>query len=707
MSTAFETAKTDFLNTLPLTYVVMGVCGSGKTAIGQKFAESIGWEFVEGDDLHPKANKEKMAAGNPLTDEDRMPWLDALGEVIRSKDQVVLSCSALRKKYRDRLRSFGIIEFIYLEGEKKIIAERLATRSHEFMNPELLDSQFAVLEEPERCVRVKIEGAIEVVVRDILSGISEPASVTQSLLLDEENIAELADAYEKFPRERPRNERLEKFYDLIQADSLTSETLRNLVSLLSKEEALTIQTTTQTTPLGDLRVTRAANTDMWPMGTHYWTRDNILVSDRLIRNDLSKLGGESNSAMGRELLLSTLKIMSSPSQLAKFRAIALKEVPFTASNWPQIFLGIKDNLDGSDTEGWMHIQDAWQMVVVVTLRLVREGFLSHQDIPDSAWQMFSYVLPFLESIGSPNYENAGSWEELVSKRSSVLCWEFDVCRELQDASKEAHDKILPYLFELEGSKQETTYPLWQARIQSLQEKILNEIDRAFPFESPDYESTDPRYREADSALLYFFQTSTLSALSKRRGVSLESLEDQLLQQIKSVIDPLSGALRRYLGDSYQGQSYFRFRTQEQLRNYSAGPSGDFSAASEFVARGRVVPAGREAAWTHFVWQLVSWAGERYLETGSDKYREIMNRHFLTGIALITGNGEKSIDSDAEGVFRVIPIPSFRIPEAYISEKDALGNTLLFPSPHTPLNWAVGEAVRALRVVGDVVMQGGE
>ena len=135
-------------------YVIMGVAGSGKTTIGAQLARALGNPFVEGDDLHPRANVERMAHGIPLTDEDRRPWLLAIArrlhEAERSGSGIVVTCSALKRSYRDLLRSQGSADtrFVYLRGSRPTIAERLADRRGHFMPASLLDSQFAALEEP-------------------------------------------------------------------------------------------------------------------------------------------------------------------------------------------------------------------------------------------------------------------------------------------------------------------------------------------------------------------------------------------------------------------------------------------------------------------------------------------------------------------------------------------------------------------------------
>ncbi|MFC4242021.1 gluconokinase [Gryllotalpicola reticulitermitis] len=127
--------------------VLMGVSGSGKTTVGERLAEASGRIFIDGDDLHPAANKEKMARGIPLTDDDRWPWLHRVGERLAVGDGPIVACSALRRAYRDALReSAPGTFFALLNPPRDVLAARVASRHHEYMPASLLDSQLATLE---------------------------------------------------------------------------------------------------------------------------------------------------------------------------------------------------------------------------------------------------------------------------------------------------------------------------------------------------------------------------------------------------------------------------------------------------------------------------------------------------------------------------------------------------------------------------------
>lgn len=137
--------------------VVMGVTGCGKSTVGAKLARRLGCEFLDGDDFHPPGNVDKMRAGTPLTDADRLPWLELLNAKLKQKGDAVLACSALKQAYRDVL-SRGIPDFrlVHLAGDIELIRSRLASRQHRYMPASLLESQFATLEPPENAIRVDV-----------------------------------------------------------------------------------------------------------------------------------------------------------------------------------------------------------------------------------------------------------------------------------------------------------------------------------------------------------------------------------------------------------------------------------------------------------------------------------------------------------------------------------------------------------------------
>ena len=175
---------------IPCALVVMGVSGSGKSTIAEKLAERLSWGCEDADSFHPASNVTKMSAGQPLTDEDRWPWLRAIaGEIDRvckAGQHVVMACSALKRDYRDILlggRNNNDVRIIYLNGPKELIASRLASRKGHFMPPGLLDSQFKTLEPPgesENPVTVSIDAPPDAIVDDIVRQLRLPPADTSA-----------------------------------------------------------------------------------------------------------------------------------------------------------------------------------------------------------------------------------------------------------------------------------------------------------------------------------------------------------------------------------------------------------------------------------------------------------------------------------------------------------------------------------------------
>ena len=155
--------------------VLMGVSGSGKTTIGMALARRTGAVFADADDYHLLASKQKMAAGQALDDDDRQPWLETLNQLMqgwfRQQKSGVLACSALKAKYRDTLGAgmpHGAVHFVLLDGSRELIAQRLAARQHEYMNPNLLESQMKTLEPPADALTIVNDREPSVVVEEIL-----------------------------------------------------------------------------------------------------------------------------------------------------------------------------------------------------------------------------------------------------------------------------------------------------------------------------------------------------------------------------------------------------------------------------------------------------------------------------------------------------------------------------------------------------------
>lgn len=160
--------------------IIMGVSGVGKTTAGAVLAERLGWVFYDADDFHSKGNIEKIKAGIPLTDADRLPWLAALRDLIRQTDtDMVLACSALKQSYRDYLRDGRRdFAFVYLKGDASLIEERLEGRKGHFARPGILESQLRDLEEPEDALVIDASQSPDSIAGEIIKGLGlKPSDV--------------------------------------------------------------------------------------------------------------------------------------------------------------------------------------------------------------------------------------------------------------------------------------------------------------------------------------------------------------------------------------------------------------------------------------------------------------------------------------------------------------------------------------------------
>ncbi|MEY4701050.1 MAG: hypothetical protein RL326_1237 [Pseudomonadota bacterium] len=450
---------------------------------------------------------------------------------------------------------------------------------------------------------------------------------------------------------------------------------------------------------------RAAVTDMWPMGTSYWLRDNAIIGARFLRSR-----DKTRRRLGLQLLLSGLTFMASIAQRDRFKAmIRSKRARYIDDprHWPYIFADIKTNLSCQNVEGWAHKQDAWQILAFHVLGAIETKLISLRELDHAHREFLALIIPFLANVECWKCENSGSWEEIPSVRTSVRAWEHRLIVKLGELSERAE-----YTFLSSTYKQVRRHLSPAFRGRSLREtadildrKLCAAMLRDVPFESPHYSRRDPRFRESDAALFYLLELDYPDFLAARAGKTsrwAKRLESRLLSRIVALQDDVSGGIYRYANDTYQREGYFRNVTVAKLNEMYGGPSAD--ASSNFSGRETILPAGRKAAWTHFVWQLCWWSAQRYLETQAVSYLQLHERLFKAGLGLVTGAQERSLDVGANGVSRVVRIPAWRMPECYIAERAPNGRELVIPSPHTPLNWAIAEMVHAFTLRRQLLSQ---
>ncbi|MFL6712390.1 MAG: gluconokinase [Sulfurifustis sp.] len=163
------------MSTKPPIVIVMGLAGAGKSTVGAALARALRWPFIDADDLHPAGNVEKMRRGIALTEADRAPWLDRLrariDTLLAAEQPAVVACSALRRAYRAYLRA-DAVRFVYLKADYELLRARLEARKHHFMNPTLLGSQAALLEEPTDAVVVDAALPVDEIVRHVRAALA-------------------------------------------------------------------------------------------------------------------------------------------------------------------------------------------------------------------------------------------------------------------------------------------------------------------------------------------------------------------------------------------------------------------------------------------------------------------------------------------------------------------------------------------------------
>jgi hypothetical protein len=516
-------------------------------------------------------------------------------------------------------------------------------------------------------------------------------------VLDRELMAEFVRVYPQ--AKRPTKWQNRQIQSLVKRRGLGADATEHLFSLLERKGTFDVRIERHTWVDSDKHryvhsVARATMTDMWPMGTHYWVRDNSIIGARFLNSSSAR-----RRKVGKELLLSAMNFMSSCAQLKRFERMIRSTSPSflkDSSHWPYIFAAIKDNLACDKSQGWTHKQDAWQILAWYVLEGLESGSITLQELSAKNCRFLGLIIPFLAKASFWKCENSGSWEEIPAVRSSVRMWDHRLVVRLGELSNRKGFAFLRAEF-LRSRK------YLPARWRGYDvEKMVSVLDREatkamlrdLPREAPGYTREDARFRDADAALLYLLELGYPEFLADRAGKSRQwayELEQAIVHQVLSLQDSRSGAISRYANDTYQRSGFFRNLTVLRLTKLYGAPSAD--ASSRFAEREYAVPRGRKAAWTHFVWQIASWAAKRYEETGRADYSKLHDRFFVQGLQLVTQHS-KSLDVDKHGRARIISIPAWRMPECYIADKANTGEELVFPSPHTPLNWAIAEMLRA-------------
>jgi hypothetical protein len=496
--------------------------------------------------------------------------------------------------------------------------------------------------------------------------------------------------------------------------SYTSRELSELEGFLDQKGTLAIPVKSDfSVMVGGMRqnvsVVAATETDAnhGDMSSMLYLRDHVQAASVLMELSLSDPNNyQREGEMGKSLLLSALHLMSTPAQLERFKHI-IERGEASQEDWPHISLLFND-MEAKEPNGWRNKQDTFQMLAFLACDALERGYLVVSELTQPHKRFLGYVAPLLQAVRYPKYENSGSWEEVAANRTSVMAIETALLHKIMMLT--AKNEELGFL--LGG--------LSTGDLAAMYDNGLHELGRRLPFESPDYPKDSIKYREADAALAYVLMYGIPKLLAdeeipigpRREIMDEHAIEDLVLQELTSLIDPETGAMRRYDGDSYQRVNFHTSGVQKTIANIKrtvkqeAG-SGEIDLDKKQLLRGELTPKGREAAWTHPLGQLSAWAAKRSIQAykngqsdDTQRYRMLSIRFLNHALASVTGENDWHAVLDANNRYTVQKASANRLPECYVTYETPDGKTFIVPSPHTPLNWSsamLKEAVGLLRI----------
>ena len=428
------------------------------------------------------------------------------------------------------------------------------------------------------------------------------------------------------------------------------------------------------------------------MSTMLYLRDHVQAARTMMELYLCdsaryKKEGET----GRQLLLSALHLMSTPRQLERFTGVASRGLAAGQGDWPHISFWFND-LQAERPNGWRNKQDSFQMLAHLTLDAIDRGFIATDQLLDAHKRFLESIVPLLRSVGFPNYESSGSWEENCARRTSVMAIETALLIKMQDAA----------------SRYDACAFLADEMLDRMIADGLKEVGRRLPFESPDYPSDSIKYRRADATLAYVLLYDLPAELARRkvpigkdgRLMNATEIETLILDELASLDDPMTGGMVRYRGDSYQGVNFHTNTAQwvvRAIKQKVSRATDEPDLDEKQRLRRMLMPSGREAAWLHPLGQLSAWAAHRSLETtggASDRYRNLGITYLDRTLGLLTGSDMWCTAIGDDGAYHLVRVPAAKLPECYVTYRYE-GEELIIPSPHTPLNWAAACAKEAI------------
>lgn len=448
--------------------------------------------------------------------------------------------------------------------------------------------------------------------------------------------------------------------------------------------------------------TVADGADHGEMSTMLYLRDQIQTAEALMKLSLHNPDRYSQETKdGRALLLSALHLLSTPSQLARCADVIERGPQAGQADWPHISLYF-DDLQGLRPNGWRNKQDSLQMLTFTTLTALEQDFLRLDDLTDAHRQLLASVVPLLDAIGFPRYENSGSWEEVAAQRTSVLAIETAMLSKMQTLVAARDDMLF----------------LADHRLDDMLQRGLHEIARRLPDESADYSPLSARYRTGDAALAYILRygipqlladSNVPMAMNNSRPMPAKDIEQAVLTQLEALLDPTDQGITRYRGDSYQRLDFHTARVQLIIRAIKRKVAQDAVDSGQPVdleakqlLRDTLTPDGPTASWTHPLGQIASWAASRTrIETArgdtasAAAYHAIGQRFLNLALTAVTGPDQWHAVLGNNADYDIRKVPPYKMPECYVSYRQADGTDLRVPSPHTPLNWSTAMLKEAL------------
>jgi hypothetical protein len=541
---------------------------------------------------------------------------------------------------------------------------------------------------------------------------------TDILRLREFDTRLVADLYEKsqHPEDTEFHCQNEEFAELIKVN-YTPEELATIEKRLHNKGTTNVSTVDSysveidgiTQPISFVAATEITKDtpNHGEMSSMLYLRDHIQTASVLMELHLNdRENYQSEAAEGKRLLMSALHLMSTPAQLERFQNV-IEHGGASQEDWPHISL-LFDDLEAEGPNGWRNKQDTFQMLAYLTCDAIERGFIDVGSLSESHKKFLGSVAPLLKSVGFPKYESSGSWEEIAARRTSVMAVETALLDKIVSLS-ENNEELAFLRGDLDAES-----------VATLRDEGLHEIGRRLPFESPDYPKDSIKYREADAALTYVLMYDIPKLLADKsiptgpsgEAMSEQAIENLVLSELATLIDPVTGGMRRYNGDSYQRVNFHTNEVQQTVADIKhvvkedAG-DGEIDLDKKQRLRDLLTPKGREATWTHPLGQLSAWAAKRSITARrsgqievAENYRVLSTRFLNQTIATITGNNQYHAVLNAKKQYIIKKVPADRLPECLVTYETPQGTVFTVPSPHTPLNWSsamLKEAVGLLRV----------